>query len=291
MKKIVTCIFTAMALLSAQSINSLDSDETSSYEESSSTSTTVKSNSQKTSKTKNESSIALRISMGHRNLVTDANSFSFTYTDESPSPDAMTISDVKINGGGSGFALGAAIESDSRKRHHLEGFAEYQFGAISLFYAGIGAGYNQNIGEKLCIRPKVQAGYARSILDVGELHNESVYIQINETQFYDDKLDVKAKAHNLATTPQLEVFYRLNKKMHISLTGGYQFVKSLGKPYVEFESTENSDSNDDGSNDAESETENLDESNLYFTIDGKEVNKLPFSASGMSLNLSVGFYL
>ncbi len=224
------------------------------------------------------STYALKVYMGYRTHLANATDYKFTVVDDSDSKDHLTTSG-QFDGTGA-FAFGVGLETNTSEQVHREYVGEFQFGSYKLYSFQIGLGVNANLSDKLTIRPKGNIGYARTILDLGDLENNETFIQFGEKLYWAESMEVEAKHHNFIATPSVDFVFDVDDDWYATFNVGYQFVWNLGTPYVEF----SSDDDDEGSTKMD-----VDDNHLSFLIDNDVVDELPFSPNGFSVGFAISF--
>ncbi len=221
---------------------------------------------------------ALKLYMGYRTHLTNASDYTFTVIDDSPSRDSLSSSG-KFTGTGA-FAFGVGFETNTTQPIHREYVGEFQFGSYKLYSIQFGLGVNANLSNTLTVRPKCNIGYARTLLDLGDIKNNESYIQFGEKQYYAKSMEAEVKKHNFIATPSLDFVFNVDEDWYATLNVGYQFVWDMGTPYIEF----SSDDDDEGSTKMD-----VDDDHLSFLIDNEFADDLPFSPNGFSIGFAISF--
>lgn len=223
--------------------------------------------------------------VGVTQMGVSAKTFDFFFIDDSPAPDSVEVLNQDFGAGGLSYIIGVGLETPIHKPVHFGFHLEYQTGAIQYFKAGIQGGYNVRIGKKFAITPHLNLSYGRSDFEIGTIENTTGYIEIGDSEFRGDELEVSVKSHSVVAIPELALTIRPASKYQISLAAGYQFAFDIGEPFVSFYSP-------DGDNgEPFLEDREINPNNTYFRIDGKPVKKLPFDKHGLRFEARFGWFI
>lgn len=138
--------------------------------------------------------------------------------------------------------------------------------------------------KKFAILPAITGGYAYTLKDLGQLINNTVYIQVNSTRFADySNVNISLAKSNLYVKPGLNIFWDLNSKTQLRLTGSYLFDYDLSKN-IRF-------SGKDNSGKSISETKDTDSKNLSYYVNGSKSSSIPFNIRGFEAVFGVAVNL
>ena len=167
--------------------------------------------------------------------------------------------------------------------------ADMFFKQMFGFNLDLSGGYLINASEKFKFGPKVDVtlfGIANK--NIGKLENNTGYIQVNDTEFYDDEVKVSFQNIWFGLKPSLFAMFKPTSALHIFANVGYSLNASLvnigfsGEGEIENENT--------------SASENLDAENLTFIIthpsgieDPKKEAKFGFNGLNFSLGVGINF--
>ena len=163
--------------------------------------------------------------------------------------------------------------------------ADMFFKQMFGFNLDLCGGYLINVSDNFKFGPKVDVtlfGIANK--NIGKLQNNTGYIQVNDTEFYDDEVKVSFQNIWFGLKPSLFAMFNPTSAFHVFANVGYSLNASLvnigfsGEGEVENENT--------------SATENLDADNLTFINhpSGVEVPKkeAKFGFNGLNFSFGVG---
>jgi hypothetical protein len=207
-----------------------------------------------------------------------------SYLDESPDPDYF-VSDIDLSSSII-FNVGASIDGFKHKSEIYYDLAANLFVGNNIFGGdiNISAGYPFYLNKKKSITlvPAFSAGYGLSNRSLGELVNNTVYIQVNETRFKDyTNVDVSLKRGYVALRPNINFFFDLNKKFQIRLNAAYLYsIYTVNQ--ISFSGKDNDDK-------AISDSEDLDEQNVSFIVDGKSSKESPIDLKGLEFRIGFAF--
>ena len=179
---------------------------------------------------------------------------------------------------------------DNFKEKFLMGLkADIFFKQMFGFNLDLSGGYLINASDNFKIGPKVDVtlfGVANK--NIGKLQNNTGYIQVNDTKFYDDEVEVSFQNIWFGLKPSLFAMFNPTSTFHVFANVGYSLNASLlnigfsGEGEVENENT--------------SASENLDADNLTFIInhpsgieDPKKESKFGFNGLNFSFGVGINF--
>jgi hypothetical protein len=212
---------------------------------------------------------------------------SFSYVDESPSQDNLQTfksweSSKAINFFEFLFQVG------NYKSYHVEmgiGYGEKKDFRRFDFFLGVGG--NKTFGPKnrVAIRFLFPLRYGNVRQFIGNLENNSSYIQVNDKEFYSSSVKVFLKQNPFIINPRLDVCLRLTNWMSIEIGGGYQLNVFSTKTSLRF------DGKDGTTDDAKevTETEKLTASNVNLRYNNSSLKKMPLNLNGFFLNAGLFF--
>ena len=124
------------------------------------------------------------ISGGVKLIKSDPRTITLSYVDESPSMDNLYKSvqqsgDLAIN------FNARWQDDDAGKTFHLLVEGQGYIGSINGLALNTGLFYRKNFDRKFLIQPELSAVLGFSSKGLGEIQNNDVYIQVNQTQFQD----------------------------------------------------------------------------------------------------------
>ncbi|MFZ4726198.1 MAG: hypothetical protein ACOYMD_12210 [Paludibacter sp.] len=222
----------------------------------------------------------LSISGGIKSTKTEPTTMTLWYVDESPSRDNI-YKDIRYSGNYSADLSLRIQENDINKNFNIFFEGQGYIGSILGFAFHCGYYYSGISEGNFRIRPELSAmlGYCKK--DIGTIENNSVYIQVNKTQFQDYS-NVGVSLQNLyaGLRPGISFSYKVGDISEIGLRINYQLSYKLGT--LNFSGT-----GQDGEH--ASESEDLGASNVGFYINGQKTANLPFNPDGLEIKLFYGF--
>ena len=236
-----------------------------------------------------EQNIITTFEFGTKPLKINELDVTLSYVDESPSPDYFdTRFSLESSESVNYFSIG--FMQDNFKEKFLMGLkADIFFKQMFGFNLDLSGGYLINASDNFKIGPKVDVtlfGVANK--NIGKLQNNTGYIQVNDTKFYDDEVKVSFQNIWFGLKPSLFAMFNPTSAFHVFANIGYSLNASLvnigfsGEGEVENENT--------------SASENLDADNVTFTInhpsgleDPKKEAKFGFNGLNFSFGVGINF--
>ena len=236
-----------------------------------------------------EPNIITTFEFGTKPLKINELDVTLSYVDESPSPDYFdTRFSLESSESVNYFSIG--FMQDNFKEKFLMGLkADIFFKQMFGFNLDLSGGYLINASDNFKIGPKVDVtlfGVANK--NIGKLQNNTGYIQVNDTKFYDDEVKVSFQNIWFGLKPSLFAMFNPTSAFHVFANVGYSLNASLvnigfsGEREVENENT--------------SASENLDADNLTFIInhpsgieDPKKESKFGFNGLNFSFGVGINF--
>ena len=236
-----------------------------------------------------EPNIITTFEFGTKPLLINELDVTLSYIDESPSPDYFTT-DFSLNSSKSVNYFSIGFMQDNFKEKFLMGLkADMFFKQMFGFNLDLYGGYLIEISEIFKFGPKVDFtlfGIANK--NIGELQNNTGYIQVNDTKFYDNEVNVSFQNIWFGLKPSFLAMIKPTRAIHFFANIGYSLNASLvnigfrGEGVVENENT--------------SASENLGADNLTFTInhpsgieDPKKEVKFGFNGLNYSFGVGINF--
>jgi|GEM_PF-6572730 len=197
----------------------------------------------------------------------DASELWFAYIDESPSRDNMHGL-VTVKEGKRAMGIRLAIEGI---------WSEKFYGNLGFDIAGgkgawnyslcLGGGYVFQVADKFRVIPHIDFGIGAGRLSLGSLENNSVYIQVNNTTFYDQYVEVALENSFSFFQPGVIGRVQIAEDIGLDIAIDYRMAKT-GKGKVSFSGN---DENDEGT----SAREELSVNNLYLNYYNDAANGIP----------------
>ena len=236
-----------------------------------------------------EQNIITTFEFGTKPLKINELDVTLSYFDESPFPDYFTtVFSLEHSESVNYFSIG--FMQDNFKEKFLMGLkADMFFKQMFGFNLDLCGGYLINVSDNFKFGPKVDVtlfGIANK--NIGKLENKTGYIQVNDTEFYDDEVKVSFQNIWFGMKPSLFAMFNPTSAFHVFANVGYSLNASLvnigfsGEGEVENENT--------------SASENLDADNLTFIInhptgieDPKKEAKFGFNGINFSFGVGINF--
>ena len=127
------------------------------------------------------------------------------------------------------------------------------------------------------LQPEMSLIIGYSSKSMGEIENNDVYIQVNETKFQ-DYTNVNVALRNVYFGIKPGISFTINTGVDKELGFGINYQLTVKSGKISFSGT------DDAGN-AASDSEKLSENNVGFYVDGKESDKIPYSADGLEIKV------
>ena len=236
-----------------------------------------------------EPNVITTFEFGSKPLKINELDVTLSYIDESPSPDYFAT-DFTLEPSSSVNYFSIGFMQDNFKEKFLMGLkADLFFKQMFGFNLDLSGGYLINANDNFKFGPKVDVtlfGIANK--NIGELQNNTGYIQVNDTKFYDNEVKVSFQNVWFGLKPSFFAMFSPTKAFNVFANVGYSLNASLvnigfsGEGFNENENT--------------SATENLDADNLTFTInqplgveDPKKEAKFGFNGVNFSFGIGINF--
>ena len=237
-----------------------------------------------------EPNIITSFEFGTKPLLIKELDVTLSYVDESPSPDYFAT-DFILEPSESVNYFSIGFMQDNFKENFLMGLkADMFFKQMFGFNLDFSGGYLIKPSDNFKFGPKVDLTLFGIVnKNIGKLQNNTGYIQVNDTKFYDDEVKVSFQNIWFGLKPSLFAMFSPTSAFHVFANVGYSLNASLvnigfsGEGEIENENT--------------SATENLDADNLSFIInypsgieDPKKEAKFGFNGLNFSFE-AWNFYL
>ncbi|MEQ9301267.1 MAG: hypothetical protein RIF33_22005 [Cyclobacteriaceae bacterium] len=229
-----------------------------------------------TDSTNNTEVFGIYLEAGYRSNKVANGELAFGYIDESPSRDNL-FTDVDL-GSNNSYDLVFGIITMSN-RTSVDFSARGTIGQLNGWAVDLGYGYNLYQKRDFFIRTMGSISYGALGVKIGSIENNDLFIQVNDKQFYNERVGVRARSNYLSFRPSLDFGFPGNRS--IIFKAGYNFVLTTGT-ILRFSG---SDVNE-GSLRA---LESLDADNVSFIIDGVSSSEIPVEYNGLYFGLAVVF--
>jgi len=218
-------------------------------------------------------------------LKKDPGNLIIHYVDESPSADNMS-SEVPVKGSSLAFQMGFSIDA----QFPAGGFArigiEGALADVKEFEALFGVGYEHSWGDKFAVRILGKLSYGSAWLKLGDLYQNDVFIEVNNTRFYSESVNIDLSRRQLVGGPELELVFPLPnyKSTQIVLNAGYQFGLNISTPHLRFTGS-------DINNEEATASESITADNVLLILDQQIIRSNMIGVKGLSLRFGVAFSL
>lgn len=180
------------------------------------------------------SGLAVYLTAGVKSIRTDAATLFFQYVDESPSRDNITENfDMPSSMYSGSLRLGAEYEFETPffVKLQLEGYLA-KISGYSI-YGGIGYAI-KNKKKSFSVRPQLLVSSGLTILPLGNIYQNDLYIEVNGTQFYSNSVSTSLRSRYLLLIPQLEFGAKVSDNLELRFSAEIPVPISKGDPYVYF---------------------------------------------------------
>jgi hypothetical protein len=220
------------------------------------------------------------IKFGPRWLNTDPGTINTMFADDSPATDFFNSSyDVKDNY----FGLGIQLDYSWRRYNGLSHsiFVDLNVGENfgGLFEYSIGWSFTRDVGRFLSIRPNIGLGFGNYGFKIGQIENRTGYIQVNETIFDDDFVDITLVSQVFLISPQLDVRYGLTENIFVTGQLSFDISSADSNAELRFKSP---------SGDGEA-TRKIEGDNPKVTLNDKKLTSLPYNAGGLRVSFGISY--
>ncbi len=230
---------------------------------------------------------AVTLAFGTRGFASDPGTIVTSFVDDSPSMDSFssteTIDDFQSR-------LGVLLSFNWGRMHGISHKVLFDVGLgnSESVHFGYGIAYTHpvEVGDKtMLIRAGLTAMIGNQRINLGRIQNNALFIQINQTQFFENELKVKLNADTYILRPQVEVYFPITDNIRIFANAGYDIGgQTSDAPSLWFEPV--TGLSNDNSTTAEKELG----STASVTYNDESITELPYDLRGIRLNLGVAFY-
>lgn len=220
--------------------------------------------------------------LGVSPLSVKAANINFAYVDESPSRDNLQrlieLKDGSLAGVGQ---FGFEWETDG----HFVGRIQYQFGrGRQAGMSGLVFGIGKAMGKRQSFIPSIDLTFGSAYLKLGDLYQNDVFIQVNNSKFYSDYVRIQFRNYFAALTPQIAYSFDYKDNISFRITGGYSYSFNT-KSALQFTGSDNN-------NKSVKAKEKLTVPNVSLAInDVKSTNPKLFGLQGPYVTFGVLYHL
>jgi hypothetical protein len=223
----------------------------------------------------------ISLNAGVKFVEMENKSIDFWYVDESPSMDNIS-KHLELSGDKS-YCIGIRLtEFRNNKLFGWLGGGQFYFGALTgIDFEGGMILLGKNPVRKFKIMPEINLVAGNCWKGIGEIQNNDIYIQVNDTKFEDHtNVNVKLSNSYFGIKPGINMSFLLSTQRYLGFRASYQL--SVKSHAVDFKGT-------DGNGDPASDSESLKEKNIGFYVDGISSSKMPFNPDGLEIKITYGF--
>ena len=224
--------------------------------------------------------MTLYLGFGVRPLKYGDLDIEFEYIDESPSHDHI-YEYYQLDKRSSAFSLNAGFEyfDHSNWFYHLEG--ELYFGEVRGGGADFGMGYHFDTGKGFEIRPSLGLGMNYTRVELGDIYQNSVYIQVNDTKFYSRSVGIRVSSPSLSLRPQVAFVLPVLDNYEVRLGMGYHINLARFSSDLQF-------SGEDENRKSISDSKPLKAANAYLGVNGRRTTTSFASPQGFFIHACFG---
>jgi len=203
---------------------------------------------------------------------------SLWYIDESPSMDNIG-KDIPSTGNKS-IELGLRLQDyENALNRFMDG--QLYFGDLMGLSVGLGYSYDMTEFSSIKFVPEISGILGFSSKGIGELENNDVYIQVNQTKFQDyTNVWVSLRNTYIGIKPGFQIKLVTDSEKEIGIRVLYQLSYKMGS--LLFSGTDNY-------GEATSDSEDLNASNVGFYVNGQRTSKNPFNPDGLEVKFFYSF--
>jgi hypothetical protein len=213
---------------------------------------------------------------GVKLMKADTREVTLWYIDESPSMDNLYKTVEQTGNMAINFNLRLQDNSTNSTFHFfIEG--QGYIGSMNGMALNTGLFYRSDGSASVKLQPEMSLILGYSSKSIGEIENNDVYIQVNDTKFQDyTNVNVALRNFYYGIKPGLSFTITTANDNEFGIGINYQLSLKSGK--ISF-----TGKGDDGNSAADSEK--LSESNVGFYVDNKESDEIPYNADGLEIKI------
>jgi hypothetical protein len=226
--------------------------------------------------------------IGPRYLNNDAGTIVTSYVDDSPSMDNFSTT-LEVKEGYLQPALNFGYKGGNYRGPSHDYMMDVSLNtkryAVKVAYSWGWNFLTKFKNSDLVIRPSIQGVIGNSVFNLGELRNNALYIQVEDTQYYERELNVELRAESVTVAPRIDFTYVFADRWDVYLRAAYDIPTGDINPRLvisvpEALRTENSPG--DSSLD-------IDGDNPTVTYQGRTLTNFPYTTGGLRVTFGVSF--
>lgn len=171
------------------------------------------------------------VETGLQGFATKKGELDLSYTDESPSKDHLT-STTNLNGNPFSGLLRVGAEWETKMGLFLRMSVNGNFGKVRGMSLDFGTGFSY--GSKVQVRPNVIFSWGGSKIRLGDIYQNDVYIEVNDTKFYSDRVTVKLANKYFSIRPSIDIAVPVKEFFEMRIGFGYNIPLVKTSPHLRF---------------------------------------------------------
>jgi outer membrane protein OmpA-like peptidoglycan-associated protein len=227
------------------------------------------------------------IGVGMRSTNIETAVMALNYIDDSPSRDSFSgEKELKEQEYGISFEFG--IQGGNLRGGHFELGGSGITGSVNFLAFHMAYGYNFSLGQsnKSFLRPVLGVEFGRAKSRIGDITNNDLFIRVDNTDFYSDKVSIKVISNQGTLKPRIDFgipFSGTDNHSILTFTAGYSYNIYSNEPMIKFTGS-------DGNQEPLRATERIDEENVDFSLNGvRSTTQLPFNLNGPFVGIGFKF--
>lgn len=227
------------------------------------------------------------LGIGPRFLNTDPGTIVTNFVDDSPSMDAFNSTfDVKDGYFQLGVNFGYKFGRYRGLSHDILLDVSTSANYSAKFAYSIGWNFLFEKGDKnLVVRPALQAVAGNQVFAIGQIENNASYIQIGQTQYYEDALDVELRSESFFLAPRVDVSYIFAERWDVFFKAALDLAASNSNPRLGFDVPEDLRTEESPS----SSSRSIDGDNPQVFFEGEKLESLPYKTSGLRVSIGISY--
>ncbi len=225
---------------------------------------------------------AFSLGFGPRFLSTDSGDIILNFIDDSPAPDAIsTTTTLEGSSNSIGVQIGFNFGKYNGISHSIKADISISNNLLGIVTYSLGYSKAASIGTKtLLIRPALAVGFANAGFDLGDLNNDTGFIQFGNNIFAGDKLKATLRSQTFVFGPEIDGLYMISNRIGIYASLAYDFSTDNDNPSLEFT---DSDGTIFG-------TYDIDGDNPDIIYNDEKLTTLPYTVGGMRASIGIYYY-
>jgi len=220
------------------------------------------------------------VGAGVRTFQVTPSTWSLIYVDHSPAQDWFSGS-RELNAREYAPTIRLGVNWGKMRGKHVEIGGNFALGHSN--YNALQLGLGLNLGKKWIFRPVVAGEFGFAGFKVGTLQNTSTYVQVHDSYFYDEQVNIKLVSWRANFTPRIDIGLISRKGTQVFASVGYSLNVLATGTSLQFRG-------ENAEGDIIKATEGIGASNVSLYRNEAPANgKLPFDMDGYFASLTIGF--